>query len=42
MEVLKTRDIDWSLYDWNGDGFVNQLLIIYAGKGMNAGSGCDI
>jgi M6 family metalloprotease-like protein len=35
MEVLKTRDIDWSLYDWNGDGFVNQLLIIYAGKGMN-------
>ena len=35
MEILKTRDIDWSLYDWNGDGFVNQLLIIYAGKGMN-------
>ena len=37
MEVLKTRDIDWSLYDWNGDGFVNQLLIVYAGKGMNDG-----
>ena len=36
MEVLKNRnDIDWSLYDWNGDGFVNQLLIIYAGQGMN-------
>ena len=35
MEVLKTRDINWSLYDWNGDGFVNQLLIIYAGKSMN-------
>ncbi len=35
MEVLKTRDIDWSLYDWNGDGFVNQLLIVYAGQGMN-------
>ena len=35
MEVLETRDIDWSLYDWNGDGFVNQLLIIYAGHGMN-------
>ncbi len=35
MEVLKTRDIDWSLYDWNGDGFVNQLLIVYAGHGMN-------
>lgn len=35
MEVLKTRDIDWSLYDWNGDGYINQLLIIYAGKSMN-------
>ena len=36
MEVLKNRnDIDWSRYDWNGDGFVNQLLIVYAGHGMN-------
>ena len=35
MEVLKTRDINWSLYDWNGDGYINQLLIIYAGKSMN-------
>ena len=35
MEVLETRNIDWSLYDWNGDGFVNQLLIVYAGHGMN-------
>ena len=41
MEVLKTRDIDWSLYDWNGDGFVNQLLIVYAGKGMNDGGGSN-
>ena len=38
MEVLKTRDIDWSLYDWNGNGYVNQLLIVYAGKGMNDSS----
>ncbi len=42
MEVLKTRDIDWSLYDWNGDGFVNQLLIVYAGHGMNDTSGPDM
>ena len=35
MEVLKTRDINWSLYDWNDDGFVNQLLIVYAGQGMS-------
>ena len=41
MEVLKARDIDWSLYDWNGDGFVNQLLIVYAGKGMNDGGGSN-
>ena len=37
MDVLQERDIDWSLYDWNDDGFVNQLLIIFAGKGMNDG-----
>ena len=36
MEVLKSRnDIDWSLYDWNGNGYINQLLIIFAGQGMN-------
>ena len=37
MEELKMRDIEWSRYDWNGDGYVNQLLIVYAGKGMNDG-----
>lgn len=34
---LKQRDIDWDLYDWNGDGYVNQLLIIYAGQGSAYG-----
>ena len=42
MEELKTRDIDWSLYDWDGDGFINQLLIVYAGHGMNDYSGPDL
>lgn len=42
MEVLSTRHIDWSLYDWNGDGFVNQLLIVYAGHGMNDSSGSNL
>ena len=37
LDVLLTRDIDWSLYDWNGDGYVNQLLFIYAGKGSSYG-----
>lgn len=35
VDTLRTRDIDWGKYDWNGDGYVNQLLIIYAGYGMN-------
>jgi M6 family metalloprotease-like protein len=39
MDILK-RDsqIDWGKYDWNGDGYVNQLLIIFAGHGMNDSS----
>ena len=43
MDVLKQNpDIDWSRYDWNGNGYVNQLLIIYAGHGMNDFSGSDL
>ena len=38
VDVLKTQDIDWDIYDWNSDGYVNQLLIIYAGEGMNVSS----
>ncbi len=33
FDVLLTRDIDWSLYDWNGDGYINQVIFVYAGKG---------
>ena len=32
-----TTDTAHRQYDWNGDGFVNQLLIIYAGKGSGYG-----
>ena len=35
VDVLQTQGIDWSIYDWDGDAFVDQLLIIYAGRGMN-------
>ena len=35
VDTLQTLDIDWSQYDWNGNGYVNQLLIVYAGEGMN-------
>ena len=41
IEVMKTKGIDWSLYDWDGNGYVNQVLIVYAGKGQNAGGGSD-
>ena len=37
LDVLLTRDIDWSLYDWTGDGYINQLLCIFAGKGTSYG-----
>ena len=37
VDSLLKRDIDWSLYDWNGDGYINQLIIIYAGKGSSYG-----
>lgn len=26
---------DWTIYDWDGDGWVEQVLIIYAGQGEN-------
>ena len=28
---------DWDLYDWNGDEYIDQIIILYAGKGRNAG-----
>ncbi len=37
VDVLEKQDINWSVYDWDGDSFVDQLLIIYAGMGMNSG-----
>ena len=36
VDVLQTQDIDWEQYDWDGDTYIDQLLIIYAGEGMNA------
>ena len=33
--VKKAKDIidDWTPYDWDGDGYVDQVYVIYAGKG---------
>ncbi|MCD8289133.1 MAG: M6 family metalloprotease domain-containing protein [Prevotella sp.] len=35
---LVDDDIDFSLYDWDGDGEVEQVFIVYAGYGENAGA----
>ncbi len=42
VDSLSSRAIDWSLYDWNEDGEIEQLLIIYAGRGMNEGASNSI
>lgn len=36
-EVLKAiaSDVDFSRYDWDGDGEVDQVMVIYAGYGAN-------
>ena len=26
VDELKKRDIDWAKYDWNDNGYINQLL----------------
>ncbi len=41
VDSLRKRNVDWSLYDWDGNGQVNQLLIVYAGKGQNDGGGSN-
>ena len=34
--VSEHPEIDFSQYDWNGNGYVNQVVFIYAGYGMVA------
>ncbi len=39
VDSLRLREVDWKKYDWAGDGNVSQLLMLYAGRGMNDGGG---
>ena len=39
--ALADKDIDFSLYDWDGDGQVEQFVIIYAGLGQAEGGGTE-
>lgn len=38
VEVLQNEVDDWAPYDWDGDGYVDQLIIVFAGLGMNNSS----
>ena len=33
--------VNFADYDWNGDGYVEQVVVIYAGEGEAAGGGTD-
>ena len=37
LDQHKEEIPDWSVYDWNEDGSIDQVLILYAGKGQNDG-----
>ena len=37
VQLLDNKVDDWAPYDWDGDSYVDQLLIIYAGKGQQDG-----
>lgn len=34
-------DVDFSKYDWDGDGYVDQVFFLYAGRGEASGGGDD-
>jgi M6 family metalloprotease-like protein len=37
IDTLKKRVTDWAPYDWDSDGKVDQLMIVFAGKGLGYG-----
>lgn len=39
--LVNRGGFDWAPYDWDGDGYINQIIIIFAGLGMNAGGGVN-
>lgn len=36
-DSLKNVVTDWAPYDWDDDGYIDQVLVIYAGMGQNDG-----
>ncbi len=35
IDSIRSQVDDWAPYDWDGDGYVNQLMIVFAGLGMD-------
>lgn len=40
-DACRAVDRDFSPYDWNGDGVVDVVLVVFAGQGENRGGGPD-
>ena len=41
MVVDQNPDYDYSVFDWDGDGYVNQVIVVTAGFCGNSGGGAD-
>lgn len=39
---LADPDVDFSNYDWDGDGYVEQVFVLYAGDGENSNANDDL
>ncbi len=37
----KAYDINWNMYDWNGDGQIEEVFVLYAGYGQATGGGSN-
>lgn len=36
-----SNDVEWSELDWDNDGYIEQVYVIYAGEGQSTGGGAD-
>jgi len=41
VKLAKERIADWTPYDWDNDGYVDQVYVVYAGKGEADGGDDD-
>ena len=41
VELVKDRVSDWKQYDWDDDGYIDQVYVVYAGKGEADGGAAN-